>query len=177
MRKLEDNVRVRGSRHSACVFPVLISGISHFVEGVRTIGYWRRYRIKLQGYAAVIETQRVFYLNTLEGLFADIVQSDEDLNLMMAEPGGLVWQRPEYDLRLRERLDRSYDIYVKTINRLVENLSLMCRELGVDQHGDVRRHLLFTLFFTATCVPLDVSTPNMLSALTKLSRCYGTTPP
>lgn len=119
------------------VFPIIIDGISHFVNGVEKIKYWRRYRIKLQGYATAIEAQRVCYLDTLEGLFADIVESEEDLNILMSNPGGPAWQSPNYDARLHQRLDRSYNVYLSTLRDMVENLTTMCHKLGVDQRGKV----------------------------------------
>ena len=119
------------------VFPIIVNGISHFVASMEKIKYWRRYRIKLQGYAAAIETQSICYLDTLEGLFADIVESEEDLNVLMSNPGGPAWQSPNYDARLRQRLDRSYNIYLSTLNTMVENLSMICRKLGVNHDGKV----------------------------------------
>ena len=124
------------------VFTIAINGISHFAEGVKTIKYWRRYRIKLQGYSAVMEAQKVFYLDTLEDLFEGIVQSDEELAEMMAEPGGPAWQRAEYDQRLRERLDRSYDVYLTTLRDMLKNLESLCRKLGLSSTGEVGNALI-----------------------------------
>ncbi|KAL8789556.1 MAG: hypothetical protein Q9195_006783 [Heterodermia aff. obscurata] len=119
------------------VFTVAVNGISHFVKAVKTINYWRRYRIKLQGYAAIIDAQRVFYLDTLEDLLEGIVESDDDLVAMMAHPRAPTWQRDEYDKRLRQRLDRSYDVYLNIIRDMLENLDSLCSQLGLSSTGKV----------------------------------------
>ena len=104
---------------------------------METIKYWRRYRFKLQGYAAVIEAQRVCYLDTLEGLFSDIIESEEEINVLMSNPGGPAWQNPVHDARLRQRLDRSYKVFLGLLEELNKNLLTMCHELGINQHGEV----------------------------------------
>ena len=133
------------------VFTVVSNGISHFVRGVKTIKYWRRYRIKLQGYAANMETQRVFYLDTLEGLLDGIVESDKDLAEMMAKPGALGWQSENYDKRLRQRLGRSYDVYLRTVREMYENLDSLCGQLGLSSTGEVSKggFSFYFLFFVS----------------------------
>ena len=133
------------------IFTVAINGISHFVEGIKTIKYWRRYRIKLQGYAANMKAQKVFYLDTLEALFVDIVESDEDLVVMMAEPGGLAWQRADYDKRLRQRLHRSYDVYLDVVRSMLKDLDSLCGQLGLSSTGEVSR-----VFCSASCFSLEI---------------------
>ncbi|KAG6986644.1 hypothetical protein G7Y79_00075g099160 [Physcia stellaris] len=119
------------------VFPIIIKGISHFTEGIETIKRWRQYRIRLQSYANVVETQYVYYLDTIEGLLIDIVDSEDDMARLMSHPRGVDWQSSVYAERLRQRLDRSYEVYVRTIKTMVQNLSAMCRKLGVTTSGDV----------------------------------------
>ena len=121
------------------VFPIIIKGISHFTEGIEMIKRWRQYRIRLQNYANVVETQYVYYLDTIEGLLIDIVDSEDDMARLMSHPRGVDWQSSVYAQRLQQRLDRSYEVYVRTIKTMVQNLSAMCRKLGVTTSGDVSR--------------------------------------
>ena len=83
------------------VFPIVVDGLEHFVQGIQTIKYWRRYRVKLQDYAGMIRSARVFYLDTLEELLNGIVQSDEDMEVLMANPGGESWKEPWYEEQLK----------------------------------------------------------------------------
>ena len=120
------------------VFPIILDGISHFVEGIETVRRWRHYRIRLLSYADVIETQKVYYLDTLEGLLIDLVDSEDDMAHLMAEPGGMFWQKTEYARKLKQRLHRSYHVFIKAMKDMLQNLSAMCRKLGIGTAGEVR---------------------------------------
>ncbi|KAL9112020.1 MAG: hypothetical protein Q9227_003640 [Pyrenula ochraceoflavens] len=118
------------------IFPVVISGIKAFAEGVETMRTWRRYRRGLEGYKRQLETQRIWYLDTLEELLG-FVDSEEELKDLIKEPGGEPWQKPEYKVRLRERLGHSYDLYLATIDDLFDALHMFKQKLGIDEKGKV----------------------------------------
>lgn len=59
--------------------------------------------------------------------------------MMMNDPGGPAWKRPEYEERLRERLDHSYETYIQTLRRIPEALAIMRERLGIDDSGKVRK--------------------------------------
>ena len=119
------------------VFPILVDGLNHVVAGIDTIKRWKRYKAKLRDYADILEAAEVYFLDTLDELLSDIVHSDDELKMMLSEPGGALWKQPNYERRLCERLDRSYNSYLKTIQRLVQALQSMCSRLGVDTAGRV----------------------------------------
>lgn len=127
------------------VFPLLAKGLSQVVSGIKNIKQWKRYKLKLQEYADILESASVCFLDTLEELLGDIVNSDEELALLLETPVGPLWQKPEYDERLRERLGRSYSWYLKTVSTLVEELKTMCEKLGVDNAGGVCSRRLATV--------------------------------
>ena len=114
------------------VFPILVNGLNHVVLGIQTIKRWKRYKLKLQEYADILESANVYLVDTLYELLGDIVRSDEELELLIDEPGGVLWNKPQYEARLRERLDRSYKPYLKTVSTLVRALQTMCEKLGVN---------------------------------------------
>jgi len=118
-------------------FPIAVDGLRRMVEGVETIRYWRRYRVKLEDYACDLEAARVYYLDTLEELLMGIVESDAELAVLINEPGGIAWRKPEYEGSLRRRLDRSYDTYLHILNRMRNALIEMREKLGFDESGKV----------------------------------------
>lgn len=120
------------------VFPVLVNGITGYAAGARTFKYWRRCRAQLEDYAYNIKVQKIYYLDTLEGLLIDIVESEDDLESLMSDPGGAAWQRAEYDQLLRRRLDRSYDVYLRTLRDMVNALRTLGEKLGISPSGKVR---------------------------------------
>ena len=113
------------------VFPVLVNGLNQLIAGIETIKRWRRYKIKLKEYATSLESALVWFQDTLDELLSDIVLSDEDLELMLSDPEGEMWRSREFEGRLRVRLDRSYDSYLKSIQQLVCDIRSMSQELGV----------------------------------------------
>ncbi len=120
------------------VFPILINGLNHVVAGIESVKRWKRYRFKLKDYADILESASVYFLDTLDELLSDIVHSDNELSILLANPGGSPWKEKAYDERLRRRLDRSYNSYLKTVSRLVQALQGMCERLGVNNAGSVR---------------------------------------
>ena len=105
------------------VFPIVVNGLSHFAEGVETIKSWRRYRRELTGYARTLESQRIWYLDTIEELLDGIVHSEEELAALSHDPGGDAWQRPEYEAKLKRRLDHSYNPYMANMSKTCWRLS------------------------------------------------------
>lgn len=120
------------------VFPIVVSGLQHFTEGVETMKAWKRYQRELAKYARTLETQRVVYLNTIDRLFEGIIESNEELEAFMKDPGASFSNKPQYEERLRTRLGRSYDNYNKIMADMLEALKLARKELGIDEDGQVR---------------------------------------
>ena len=119
------------------VFPILVDGMTRFVDGVQTIRYWRRYRVRLQDYVDIMDTQRVYYQDTLEELLTGIVQSEDEIRDLMELPRGAIWKKAEYEEKLRQRLGHSHAVYLKMADRLVNALNSMCEKLGIDPLGKV----------------------------------------
>ena len=127
------------------VFPIVVSGLQHLTDGLETISNWRRYRRDLAKYSRTLETQRIVYLNTIERLFEGIIQSSDDFEEFMENPGAAFALNPQYEEKLRSRLGRSYGNYKKIIADMLEALKGARKELGIDEKGTVRLHSLFIL--------------------------------
>ncbi|KAL8956324.1 MAG: hypothetical protein Q9183_006334 [Haloplaca sp. 2 TL-2023] len=121
-------------------FPALVTGLNIVTAGIETVERWKRYRLELQDYADFLESASVYFDDTLYELLIDIVQSDEELSLLLENPGGLLWKDHKYEESLRRRLDRSYTSYIKTVEKLRDTLQAISGKLSVDSAGSVRRH-------------------------------------
>lgn len=120
------------------VFPIVVSGLQHFTEGLETINNWRRYHRELSKYARTLETQRIVYLNTIERLFEGIIQSNDELEAFMSDPGLAFSRNPQYEERLAARLGRSYGNYSRIMADMLDALRAARKELGIDEDGKVR---------------------------------------
>ena len=119
------------------VFPVLAKGISGLTEGARTYRIWRKCRVQLEDYAFKIKAERVYYLDTLDGLLTDIVRSELDLESLLRDPTGSAWQNPVYERLLQQRLGRSYGTYVKILENMLDSLEVLAKKVGVSSSGKV----------------------------------------
>lgn len=54
---------------------------------------------------------------------------------LIAEPHGPAWANPELEKRLRQRLPKSYDLYLESIERIQDVMIDLKRELGMDKAG------------------------------------------
>lgn len=125
------------------VFPIVVNGLQHFTESVETTKTWRRYQKELTKYSRILETQNIVYLNTIEILFDDIIQSNDELDAMMKDPVAAFSHKPQYEEKLRIRLDRSYGNYNKIMVDMLDALTAVQKELGIDENGKVRFVQLF----------------------------------
>ncbi|KAL9063449.1 MAG: hypothetical protein Q9161_009465 [Pseudevernia consocians] len=119
------------------VFPIVVSGLQQFTEGLETIKIWKRYHRELSEYARTLETQRIVYLNTIERLFEGIIQSNDELENLMDDPGLVFSRNPQYEEQLRRRLGRSYGNYSRIMADMLEALRAARNKLGIDENGKV----------------------------------------
>lgn len=154
------------------VFPIVVRGLQQVTDGVETIKSWKRYRRELGKYSRTLETQRIVYLNTIEGLFEGIIQSNEELEELMENPAIAFSHKPQYEESLRNRLGRSYENYLLIMKDMLEALTRVRKELGIDEQGKVGK--------VATSVDFrsrNALAENALSSLAPLgqSSAAGTT--
>lgn len=116
------------------VFPIVVNGLQHFTEGVEAIKSWRRYQRELAKYSRTLETQRIVYLNTVERLFEGIIQTNDELEAFMGDPGAAFLQ---YEEGLRTRLGRSYGNYNRIVGDMLDSLRAARKELGIDENGKI----------------------------------------
>ena len=119
-------------------FPLIVDGLSHYVDGLQTIQYWRRYRREFETYARALRCQRKKFLNTLELLFDGIVETDEELASLIDDPLGASWGREKFKKSLRMRLDHNYEDFLETLQVMHDSLKETAVKLKLGESGKVR---------------------------------------
>lgn len=122
-------------------FPLVLDGLSRWLEGLDKVKRWRRIHRQLKNYKIRLQSQRVTYQNTLEWLLVGIVEAGEDIAAMLAEPRGKVWNKAKYDHLLQRRLDRAYDSFFETLKYMFTTLGEIEKKLGIEA-GSVSETLL-----------------------------------
>ncbi|KAL9630632.1 MAG: hypothetical protein Q9204_004618 [Flavoplaca sp. TL-2023a] len=120
------------------LFPIVVNGLGRMMEGIETIKHWKKYKRELNKYASRLENAHICFSSTLTLLLNDIVPSDVELQVMIAEPLGSLWKKPIYEESLRSRLDQSYNLYLKTVKTLAEDVENLRSKLGIDASGTVQ---------------------------------------
>ncbi|KAI9729535.1 MAG: hypothetical protein M1834_006731 [Cirrosporium novae-zelandiae] len=106
------------------IFPLVVGAIDRWATGVEKIKEWRKYRRRLERYASKLECEGIFFRNSLEMLLDGIPASEEDVAALLNSPGSDLWRSdPEYDSRLKQRLEESYTMYLRAIRNLESELN------------------------------------------------------
>ena len=75
----------------------------------------------------------MLFEGNLEEFLLPFIVNEEELQTLIADPGGTRWKDPYLDDKLKERLPRSYDLYLDTITEINEIMEELKRELVVDK--------------------------------------------
>jgi hypothetical protein len=124
------------------ILPLVVNQLDAYVQGLETIKTFRtkRYRRELESYLTRLGTQQAIFLNTLEQLLDDVVDSDDEVRELIGNPTGSSWQDNIFQAKLRKRLGRDHDPYTKMTTMLSGLLQDLSNKLGLDTNpiGKVR---------------------------------------
>lgn len=144
------------------VFPLLISGLQSYADGIRTIKELWHPQLALNSLIRELGMEKCKFDNTCASLLEGMV-TDAHLTLLMENPGGLPWSDPD----LQEKLDSRFRpetlaCYIDAMKDLASTLRILQDSLGLD--GD------------DTVPPLRVCNPQLwLEKKTNL-KCYSPNP-
>lgn len=117
--------------------PLVISGLEHYAEGVRTIRKFRQSTREFVRLKRILETENDIFLNSIEILLKDDV-SDQVLAAMLNDVNGSSkWKDPMLDECLQTRLGRSYNTYFAAVKSLAQAVTDLHLELKLNAAGKV----------------------------------------
>jgi len=116
------------------IIPLVVNQLDAYVQGIETVKGLRtkRYRRQLEQYSTRLGTQQVILLNTLEKSLEDIVEYDDDISELIKNPQGPLWKDPTLQAKLRKKLDRNYDAFMRTMTELSISLETLAKKLGLE---------------------------------------------
>ena len=111
-------------------FPLIVDGLSHYVDGARTIRRFFKFQETLDVYFIKLTTQESLFRRSLEVLFvrAGMVESEE-LDLMIHDPKCDLWKDSRRDTCLRSFLGSTYRAYLETVKSLSKTCAVMQERL------------------------------------------------
>lgn len=139
-------------------FPLTISALEHYRETAETLGIFWKVNTRLYlfhppsnllvliGYYIQIRRSyktwihglnicKLAFEQNLEEFLLPLIADEEELQQLIAEPHGPAWKNPELEKRLRQRLPKSYDLYLESIERIQDVMIDLKSELGMDKAG------------------------------------------
>lgn len=114
-------------------FPLLISALEDYRQGFEVLEDWWRIRKEYKKCKQDINLQKLVFEENLEELLRPLVRNEDELLLLISEPGGDGWKNRELEQRLKERLPKSYEIYLEIINEVNGVMENLKDELGINK--------------------------------------------
>lgn len=113
------------------VIPLVIKQVDSYALGIEKIKVLRRYKREFKGYSVGLETQHQFLLNTLEHALEGVVDDEYEISKLINNPRGDGWADLALQHRLRSKLGRNHDVFVKNMTALAEMLDRLSRKLRI----------------------------------------------
>jgi len=60
-----------------------------------------------------------------------IVTSDVEMAILLEDPGGPEWKKEDLARRVKQRLPKSYDNYMETVEAMKETLDRLLKEFNI----------------------------------------------
>lgn len=114
-------------------FPLVISGVQAYREGLKPLRTWWQYRTQVLELSAAIDSQHLMFLQNIELLLDPIVASSSQMNRLLKSPGtgDPVWLNSELAEKLKQRLSISYSSYTSTVLGMSKTLRDLESKLGI----------------------------------------------
>lgn len=112
-------------------FPLVVSGIQAYRNGLKPLRIWWRYRTKILEFSETVGVQHIIFENNVELLLDPVVTSNEQMASLLMCPGGDEWKTPGLTKNLKERLSKNYDQYMATLVNMNETLHTLQKNLGI----------------------------------------------
>ena len=116
------------------IFPIVLKGLSQFIEGLETMKDMQQFRRLLDKYREDLSHERHIFGLTLQQLFicSKIAKTEREMYELLDNPYSDDWKAPKYDEALRLFLDKSYDVYMNTVTSLWHSLESLYRKLLIE---------------------------------------------
>ncbi|KAL8306140.1 hypothetical protein RB597_003269 [Gaeumannomyces tritici] len=113
--------------------PIAIAALDGYKEANKRFSFWRGVRRHHITFTNDLEYQhRIFELNLQQLLLPLVVVEDDVIAVLLSQPGGPEWKRPDVEEELKSRLGGSYPLYLSIMKALEEAVKRLNGELGVD---------------------------------------------
>jgi hypothetical protein len=114
-------------------FPLAISALEHYRTTAETLGVFWKIRREYKTWTHNLNICQLAFEQNLEQFLLPLIADEDELQRLISEPGSPEWQNPDLETRLRQRLPKSYDLYLESIEHIKEVMNDLKGELGINK--------------------------------------------
>jgi hypothetical protein len=114
-------------------FPLLLAAIEHWHNIANIYDLHRRIRRRYKECQHDIEYQKIICRQNLEALLTPILRDADEVDRLVADPGGQGWSDPALQESLEERMHGSYHMYREIITKMEDVVNKLKKELSMDE--------------------------------------------
>jgi hypothetical protein len=111
-------------------FPVLLYALESYRKSAEGLTEWWRIQRTVKKCRQDLQYHRILFEGNLERFLLPLVVDDDELQTLMADPAGEGWEDPELEVRLKQRLPKSYDLFIDIMEGIQELVESLKKELG-----------------------------------------------
>jgi hypothetical protein len=112
-------------------FPLLIQALKTYREGAEVLNDWWKIERTYKKTTRDLQFNQLLFEGNMERLLLPLVADDDELSALMADPAGKHWEDADLELRLRQRLPKSYDLFLENIGEISGLVDSLKKEIGV----------------------------------------------
>ncbi|KAF2498690.1 hypothetical protein BU16DRAFT_615708 [Lophium mytilinum] len=114
-------------------FPLIISALEHYGEGLETMQEWVRFRTDFNGFLNDFIRQQIFFRQHIEDLLSTVVDSDYHMGCMLDDPDDPQWKNSDLEGKLKRRLPgkQEYESYMITVPAILGILEKIRKKLSI----------------------------------------------
>jgi hypothetical protein len=117
--------------------PLIISALEHYAEGIQTIKSLRKFKREVNSLMRGLAIEEQLLRNSIELLLQSVVDSEEELEKLIEDPGGTLWSDEAFKLRLKNKLQKSYNAYIDKMEDMRDAFDELKKRLQLDATGKV----------------------------------------
>ena len=112
-------------------FPLLLAALDRYRQGAEILTDWWRIQRAYKRCKHDLEYHRLLYEGNIERFLLPLVVDEDELKHLMADPAGKDWEDKAMEERLKERLPKSYHVFLDIIDDINQLMEALKAELGV----------------------------------------------
>jgi hypothetical protein len=102
-----------------------------YPSAAKFLNIWGHYRSHVLAFNRALGASCAVYEIHIEELLDPIVQSQSRIDVLLRDPGGSEWEKPELAEKLEMRLSKSYEPYMTTIKGMNDTVAELKAKMGI----------------------------------------------